>query len=154
LQRIINDAINYFYQYDPNFDFDNRHVESDTNYRTRHNKHKIKKYYEQPELEEEKHINDSFKSNDAVLEPFFDSIGRAKRHSDNRNKHPRKRMCSDYNLTKCINSMIAPGKMMPRPKYTLKEVCDNNNFDLSYHDFEDNKVLLGNGAFGEVYLVC
>jgi len=49
---------------------------------------------------------------------------------------------------------IAPGRMKPRPKYKLKEVCENNDYDLSYVDFEDKKILLGNGAFGEVYLVC
>jgi len=156
MQRVINDALYYLYQQDPNFDFNNRHVSNGGNTKTEKNKHKIKQYYEMPELEEQKSSNfsGSFKSEKMIPEPYFEYISDSpKRKSDNRNKIPR-RMCSDYNLTKISDSIISPGKMKTRPKYTLKEVCDNNEYDLSYHDFEDNKVLLGNGTFGEVYLVC
>lgn len=154
LQRIINDAIGYLYKPDPNFDFDNRNVESDTNYRTSHNKHKIKRYYEEPELEEEsKNLSTSLKYDTPAHEPLSPPISKLKRFSDNTHKKPRRKVCSDYNLTKCMDSAIAPDKMKARPKYTLKEVCENNNYELSYTDFEDNKVVLGNGAFGDVFLV-
>lgn len=157
MKRIMNDAMNYLYQHDPNFDFDNRHVDQDTNYRGRKNQHKIKMYYEDEVLAEEIKSDDltaSFKSEDAESVPYFESLDTTQRRSDNADKRPRRKMHSDYNLTKIAEATIAPAKMKPRPRYKLKEVCDRNDYDVSYVDFEDKKILLGNGAFGEVYLVC
>lgn len=158
MKRIMNDALNYLYQHDPNFDFDNRHVANDTNFKTKQNKHRIKRYYEEQELEQEEvksdSLNNSYKSDDKGSHPYFGSLETTQRKSDNADKRPRRKMCSDYNLTKCADNAICPARMKPRPRYKLKEVCDNNDYDVSYSDFEDNKILLGHGAFGEVYLVC
>lgn len=127
----MNDAMNYLYQHDPNFDFDNRDVSlNDTTQKTIRNKHKITRYYQEPEMEEEKEdsLNNSFTSfnsynTDNVKEPlYFYDIEEKKRRSDNTNNRPRRKPCSDYNLTKTCEAKIEPAKMKVRPKYKLKTV--------------------------------
>lgn len=157
MKRIMNDALNYLYKHDPNFDFDNRHVDQ-LNIKASINKHKIQRYYEEQVFDDEEDksndLNNSYKSDSRDVCPYFESLDTTKRNSDKADQRPRRKMYSDYNLTKIVDSQIAPAKMKPRPKFKLKEVCENNRYDLSYADFEDHKILLGNGAFGEVYLVC
>lgn len=40
--------------------------------------------------------------------------------------------------------------MKSRPAYRLKDICEENSYEISVHDF-DNKQRIGNGAFGEVF---
>lgn len=150
----MNDALNYNYQYDPHFDFETRNVDMDHSIKGKKNKHNIKKYYENIEDNKSEDLESSLKSQENERKPHFHTLESTQRHSDKADKRPRRKMCSDYNLTKTIEADICPAKMKSRPKYKLKEVCENNNYQISYSDFKDDKILLGNGAFGEVYLVC
>lgn len=43
--------------------------------------------------------------------------------------------------------------MKPRAQYTLREVWVANGYELSTKDFMDERVLIGDGKFGEVFLV-
>lgn len=60
---------------------------------------------------------------------------------------------NDYRLTKTDIDKIEPGPIKPRAQYKLREVCQANNYILSLKDFEEEKILIGEGKFGEVYLV-
>ena len=158
MRKIISDAKDYFYERDPNFDFDNRNVEETLNRNHLYkSKHKIQRYYEDQagSKDTRNKIRDNYKSEKNIGSPYFEGIDSInKRRSDNVDARRPKRLISNYNLTKVEDDAIGPAKMRPRPKYKLKQVCEANDYDLSRDDFEDNKILLGNGTFGEVYLVC
>jgi hypothetical protein len=68
-------------------------------------------------------------------------------------REPKRKIMSGMDLTKTADSSIEPGKMKKRAPCTLKQVCDENNYNLSIQDFEEEKIMIGKGSFGEVYLV-
>jgi hypothetical protein len=148
IKRIVNDAKQYLYQYDPNFDFE----DDDVKYKKeecKSNVNGIKKYYKT--IDKIKH-SVSYESDESPLLEF-DDMPKDKRRSDEV-AMSRKQICADLSMAKLETHEIKPAAMKIRPDYTLKEVCDNNGYQLSYRDFEDNKILLGNGSFGSVYFVC
>lgn len=154
----MSDAKEYLYEYDPNFDFDNRDVNitrSDSMQRIKSNK--IKKYYEGVEQGDKKITKDTL--NETVKTPrarqleigsIFEQMYSDKKLSAN---YVPRRKNSDFRLTIVKKDIIAPGKMRSRAPYKLKEVCNENGYEISIQDFEDKRQLIGRGTFGEVYIV-
>ena len=56
-------------------------------------------------------------------------------------------------LQKTENYEITPGKICWRPKYKLKEIWKLNKYQLSLKDFGATKIKIGQGAYGEVFIV-
>lgn len=155
----MSDAEGYLYEHDPNFDFDNRDVDlprHDSMQKVKENE--IKKYYLKVECEENKMTAKNFKetmntprANKPIeLVSAMDLLNSNSKFSEN---FTRRRKLTDYGLTKVKKDIIAPGKMRPRAAYKLKEVCHDKNYKISIDDFEEDMKMIGNGTFGEVYIV-
>jgi serine/threonine protein kinase len=158
LRRIVSDAEGYLYDYDPNFDFDNRDVHvSKHDSSNRIKEYKIKEYYvevDQKEIDEEKKgFNDMIRTPRAkpvLLESAMDLLNVNQKWSAN---ITRQRINTDYNLTKVDKGKKEPAKMRKRAPYKLIEICKENGYDISIDDFDDDHEIIGAGTFGEVYIV-
>lgn len=158
LRKIVSDAEGYHYDYDPNFDFDNRDVQISKHDSSKKIKeYKIKEYYvevDQKVTEEEKKcFNETLKTPRAkpvLLESAMELLNVNQKWSANIIR-PRKN--TDYNLTKVDKGKKEPAKMRKRAPYKLIEVCKENGYDISIDDFDDDQEIIGSGTFGEVYTV-
>lgn len=159
LRKIVSDAEGYLYEHDPNFDFDNRDViitRHDSMRKVKENQ--IKKYYEKVENGEKSmakrwykpSINTPRAKKIIELECAYDLLNSNTKFSEN---IVRTRKDTDYGLTKVKKDIIAPGKMRPRAPCKLKDVCKENGYSMSINDFDEERRMIGNGTFGEVFIV-
>ena len=154
LRRIVSDAEGYLYDYDPNFDFDNRNVRiSKHDSSKRIKEYRIKEYYVevgQKETDEEKKcFNETLKTPRAkpvLLESAMDLLNVNQKWSAN---ITRQRKNTDYNLTKVEKGKKEPAKMRERAAYRLIEVCMENGYDISIEDFDNDQEIIGAGTFGD-----
>jgi len=160
LRRIASNAEEYAFEFDPNFDFENRDVEIKREDSMKILKeHKIKEYYHEVVdhsiSEDNKNtINDTETVPKETQEPLvsaMDLLNGEKKFSEE--VTTRKRKNTDYDLTKTASVKIGPSKMRPRAPFKLIEVCKENGYKLSMDDLEKDEDILGSGAFGEVYIV-
>lgn len=149
----------YLYEHDPNFDFDESSVETPVNTKKKEKKQKIGMYYQtkflpdqSPTLENTYSINDFTDEESSCADDEESKRNKYNGRKDNF-VTPKRKNISDIHLTKSLEVDVEPGKMRKRPAKKLKEVCDANNYALSLKDFEKTKLLIGHGAFGDVYLV-
>lgn len=134
---------------DPDFDFNNTMVpkRKETVAKQKKVQENIKEYYK-AEFE-----NDG---KDKLSEGIPSG---AQRHtasvhkSDSKKIKVKKAPKNDYKNTKTNIDKIEPNSLKPRAQYKLREVCQANDFSLTMQDFEEEKVLIGDGKFGEVFLV-
>jgi len=152
--KLLGDEFNdYLYENDPNFDFNESNVNTPMNHKKSEKKENINDYYKKNNIR----ASESLAEDTSVDVSDNDSIYGAEERKSNfmptQRKHPKRRVISGIEFTRSINTEIGPDKMSKRAPRTLKEVCDENNYALSTHDFENDKILIGKGTFGEVYLV-
>lgn len=148
--KLLGEELNdYLSEYDPNFNFNENRVDTPRNTMKREKEEKIGDYYKDNLRRSDNSESDCSATE---LENTPSAIEEEKKFSRSLKK-PRKRMLSGLDLTRTTDSSIEPGKMKKRAPRTLKQVCDENNYSLSIHDFEEDKILIGKGSFGEVYLV-
>jgi len=153
LRKILSDAESYMFEYDPNFDFDNRDVKrQSSNNEQKIKESNIKNYYEEQDKKkpEENPFNHTFNKKSEEVVSLIDLLNNNQKITDDLVK-PKKN--TDYNLSRIHRVTIKPDSMRPRPQFKLKEVCEANEYALSLKDFEEEKTLMGWGSFGEVYLV-
>ena len=62
---------------------------------------------------------------------------------------PTRTLKNSYRDTKAQHDIISPAKMKERPKFRLIDVCRQNGYKLSLKDFDETKVSIGHGAFGD-----
>jgi hypothetical protein len=133
---------------DPDFDFKNRSVVPKKAPKVKKEKvqKNIKQYYEK-ELDEESKgkLSEGIKA--AETRPITAAV---KVKSKPKAK---KSSAYDYEFTKALLGKIEPGPIKPRAQFKLREVCKANKYELSMKDFKDERIQLGSGKFGDVYLV-
>lgn len=157
LQKFSDELNEYFYEFDPNFDFQQREVSTPKNCQRKEKKELIGMYYQTKfESQQSSTLNESYSIDDFTEESSYiedEEVKRSYYTPSTSRGAPKRRNISDIHLTKSLETTVAPDKMKKRPERKLKEICDANNYALSIKDFESTKILIGQGAFGEVYLV-
>lgn len=156
LKALAKDVQNYLYEYDPNFDFKNETVQTPRNSNKKVKKQQIGMYYQtNMNIDPSTSTVDTYSIDDFTDEDMSYSRYEEESKTSRKNyKKPSRKPISDIHLTKGLEIDIGPDKMKPRPEKKLMEVSEAENYTVSLKDFEKNKILVGEGAFGEVYLVC
>ncbi|CAI2383373.1 unnamed protein product [Moneuplotes crassus] len=165
LNEILKKEVEYDYTADPNFDFNNRQVETvekNANVSERISLQLIESRRESVFISQECGIqvpnslakHDNFHSlatgiNEAEVkeEDFFEPYGEEVFEDKTRNIDPYRQTITEELEEK------KPAKMVQRPKLKLKDACDQYGYTFNMNDLDKTKVLIGKGGYGEVFLV-
>jgi len=162
LKNMAKEIENFDYVPDPNFDFRDQDVEQRGSEPVKKHKKKniIKKYYKRVAARDKPKQTTLFSESSTIYnQKNTASLTRQKsKFRNTRREHSRGRLAlkkqnTDYSLTRTEQGEIGAGVQKPRPPFKLKEVCMENGYQISMFDFEQYKLSIGKGSFGEVFIV-